>query len=119
LDENSYYTFNARYYQTKANIAVHGNTFLVLKDLFFKAGGYDEDFTGNHGYTDVLMLLNLGKVATHVHLNNLYIEAVLNGSIHTLERNESINRELFKKKIRDKEEKPSNLMRFPWRKVEF
>ena len=38
---------------TEENSSVHGNSFLIRKELFDRLGGYDEVFCGKYGGDDV------------------------------------------------------------------
>ena len=37
-----------------ASVAPHINTFMISRWGYFRAGGFDEDFSGHHGFEDVL-----------------------------------------------------------------
>jgi glycosyltransferase involved in cell wall biosynthesis len=46
LNENTIYRFTRIDVTTNAEIKPHGFTFLMTRDLFFKIGGYDEEYAG-------------------------------------------------------------------------
>jgi hypothetical protein len=118
FDPTKYYTFDAMYHHNKQKIDIHPSTLLITKKLFIDSGAYDEDFTGNHGYTDNFLRLRLDNIAKNNHLNNVYIEGILNGSTHKLIRNDTINYDLLIKKINNGLPIPTSHLRFKWKKVE-
>jgi len=115
---NTYYTFSNRYYHNKHTIGAHPSTLLMTKKIFVDAGAYDEDFTGNHGYTDSCLRYRLDKIAKCQHLTNVWIEGIFHGSKHRLVRNDTINHKLLTQKIKEGFPKPASHLRFKWRKIE-
>jgi len=118
FDPQMYYTMAAKYFHNKQNIEIHPSTLLITKKLFFDAGAYDEDFTGNHGWTDVNFRERLDRISKHQHINNIWIEGVLGGSKHTLPRNvDSINYKILLKKKKEGLPIPTSHLRFNWQEV--
>jgi len=118
FDSHAYYTMEAKYFHNKQIIDIHPSTFLITKKLFFEAGAYDEDFTGNHGYTDINFRNRLDKISKNKHIKNIWIEGVLGGSTHTLPRNDSINYKILIEKMKAGSPLPTEHFRFKWNKVE-
>lgn len=56
LREKTYYKLRRRNREqpngSRYNRIPHINTFLIHRNTFFAVGGYDEDLSGNYGYTD-------------------------------------------------------------------
>jgi len=113
-----YFTFNAKYYHNKEIIDIHPSTIFIRKKVFFDAGGYDEDFTGNYGYTDICFIKRLNRISKEKHLDNVYIEALLGGSTHSLIRDNKKNYQLLLKKINEGLPIPTSHFRYKWHKVE-
>lgn len=95
----------------------HICTILITRDLFWKLGGYDEDFSGHYGHDDMnfrsrwenrqMVVLDVGCVC---HSENPLIP----DSVVNLNRDEAYNKALFRLK---KSSVPTSYMRFKWRKV--
>lgn len=70
----------------------HPNSFVMTRDLYWQAGGYDEDFCGIYG-TDGLFKERLFRIATrghlkHVALRRFWRELVPDASTTTMPRKE-------------------------------
>jgi hypothetical protein len=119
FDSKMYYTMEAKYYHNKQSIEIHPSTLLITKKLFFDAGAYDEDFTGNHGWTDVNFRDRLDRISKYQHITNIWIEGVLGGSNHALPRNaDGINHKILLKKKKEGLPIPTSHLRFKWKKVD-
>lgn len=51
----------------------HHNSYVLQRDLYWKVGGTDEDFTGWWGAGEGAFRANLSRVATHVDLSDVYL----------------------------------------------
>lgn len=98
----------------------HPNTYLLTKDLYWKAGGYDEDFCGTYGGDGPFRRL-LDKVGQHKHFDNIHIvrwprEVIPDASqpVEYREKYRALYRELFKDKGGSRSPKPTTWIRFPW-----
>lgn len=70
----------------------HPNTYLMRRNVYWAAGGYDEDFCGVYG-TDGIFRKQLLNVARHIHLDNVYVirysrDVIHDASTTTLDRRE-------------------------------
>jgi hypothetical protein len=95
----------------------HPNTFLVQRKAFWKAGGYDEDFCGHHGKGDIFLRLQFERLCGIVRLEELALIELDNGATPGLDRKNSHNRRLFKKKKRLWEKgkyRNGRTVRFEW-----
>jgi GT2 family glycosyltransferase len=117
LNEKEFYIFGARYFHNKEKIVEHPSTILMTRDMFLNVGGYDEDFTGNHGHTDTSLRLRLNRVGKLVTLSNVWIEGILGGSTHELKREDDINYKMIVSKLNSGLVKPENMLRFAWHEV--
>lgn len=109
------------------------NTWLIHRDDFFAVGGYDEDFAGNKGWSDVQLLdiLNASyKVQRRVDLvaNFHSNESVPDAMVTKLDRSTSKNRKKRVKKVDQaraaggwarwaKARKDIPRLRFPWTQI--
>jgi len=75
LEENFTYTFARRKFKTGCEWRSHVNTFLVTKENFLKAGGYDEQLHGLYG-TDMYFRRTMFRVAPNQHYSTIYLMAV-------------------------------------------
>jgi hypothetical protein len=103
----------------------HPNSFVMTRDLYWEAGGYDEDYCGIYG-TDGLFKDRLFKIAVrgflkHVALKRYWRDLVPDASTTTLERKEG--REIgakqavaVRKRAEGREGKITTL-NFPWEKA--
>lgn len=76
----------------------HPNSFLIHKDDFKTAGGYDEDFCGHYGYDDLIFNEVLQRQYTLKTLDNVSLITSRLYHTSTLDRDTRHNRKLFKKK---------------------
>ena len=91
----------------------------MTKNMFWKIGGYDEDFRGNYG-CDLPFRYRLDQIykCAHEHFSKNYIEAFFGGSDdHGLTRDATENRKLLEEKIKSNTIKPKSFIRFKWKQV--
>jgi predicted glycosyltransferase involved in capsule biosynthesis len=113
--KNNYYKI-ARIINTDIivdNTEKTGGGYLLSRDLFFKIGGYDEDFSGNYGFED----LNFHNKIEKIGITNTFKEDIFTCCYPTmatknLNRDYTINRNLYDSKI-GKIEK-GTIIRFKW-----
>jgi len=120
LDPTKVYNFNSQYWQgnnpPNERLGIPPNILLFTKDVFFKSGGYDEDFRGHHG-CDMLFRHRLAAVAPCITYPFGYMEAVLAGSGHTLARDATESYKLLNKKISGEIPISKDILRFTWKRV--
>ncbi len=108
------------------------NTYLIHRDDFWAAGGYDEDYAGNKGWSDVQMLDVLSSLYRVSRRADLFAdfygtEQISDAAVTSLDRNVAINRKKRLRKVAQvrklggwrrwiNRHKGPNL-RFPWEKV--
>ncbi len=95
----------------------HPNSFLIHKDDFKTAEGYDEDFCGHYGYDDLLFKEVLQRLCTLKTLDNVSLITSRLYHTSTLNRDTRHNRKLFKKKrvqLLKGKYFNKNLLRFNW-----
>lgn len=101
----------------------HPNTFLLTKDVYWKAGGYDEDYCGTYG-GDGPFKRAVASLASHKHLSYLDIIRWPRSVISDASQPEAFRqaykleyRKKFDKKGGGKAPRAENPVRFPWEKV--
>lgn len=100
--------------QDGQDVEPHINSFLITRQGFFQAGGYDEDFSGHYGYEDVLFRHMWRKhVGTEVLLTDIAFEQ-LGFRTAGLDRDTSRNQALIQAKAAAGLPKPKGLLRFAW-----
>lgn len=72
LDKDIYYTFSRRDAPDLTPYKDHPNTYLMHRDLYWKNGGYDEEFSGFYG-TDGYYRKMLNRVARWHRLDDLFV----------------------------------------------
>ncbi len=101
-------------------IKPHINSFLCTKQLYWAAGGYDEDFAGSLGGATPF-LRNLGKKGKakvlQIQLHCFTRDAVPDANDTTLSRDTSRYRLLSKEKAANGNPKPTDWVRYPWVKA--
>lgn len=104
-----------------------GNLFLLTKKLFWRVGGYDEDFAGYYGGTGPMFRRAMEKITTEIVLpDNVWNlryenEDISDACVTTLQRKKQDqvrnNRTLNMKQKRENYN-PRNYIRFDWEKVD-
>jgi glycosyltransferase involved in cell wall biosynthesis len=103
----------------------HPNSFVMTRDLYWKAGGYDEDFCGIYG-TDGLFKSRLFTLAEQGHLAKVALtrywrEIVADASTTTLQRKEGRKpgekEAVALRKIAEGREGQITTLNFPWERV--
>lgn len=100
----------------------HVDSYLVERELYWKTGGYNEDFSGVLGGGSEF-LRRLEKTAEmkiapkYLWLDVYTRHAVPDASDTTLSRDRGPGKRMWKEKAAKKDLKPVNPVRFPWHKV--
>ena len=96
------------------DVEPHINSFLITRQGFFKAGGYDEDFSGHYGFEDVAFRMMWRKhVGTEVLLTDIAFEQIAfrtSGLDRDLQRNQA----LIAQRAAAGLPKPKGMLRFAW-----
>ncbi|MES2717799.1 MAG: hypothetical protein V4795_18675 [Pseudomonadota bacterium] len=115
LDANRLHVF--RRTENGVDVEPHINSFLITRQGFFKAGGYDEDFSGHYGYEDVAFRMMWRKhVGTEVLLTDIAFEQIAfrtSGLDRDLQRNQA----LIQQRAASGMPKPRGMLRFAWGEV--
>ncbi len=111
------------------------NTYMIHRDDFFDAGGYDEDYRGNKGWSDVQLLATLAAHYKMLPRMDLWVQFYGRGLIDdaqvvTLNRSVAVNKKLHLRKCAEAKRmgwvkwvqtKKGNMamrnLRFPWKQV--
>jgi hypothetical protein len=99
------------------DVEPHINSFLITRQGFFRAGGYDEDFSGHYGFEDVLFRMMWRKhVGTEVLLTDIAFEQI---AFRTsgLDRDTTRNQALAQARAAAGMPKPKGMLRFGWAEV--
>ena len=110
--------FFPRHYLT-GNLLPAPNIYLMTKEMFWKIGGYDEDFAGCYGYEDKLLHMFIKEQTDHSVLSSVCVN-VDNAPTRNLDRTRDRNKELLNiktKQYRSGSYKNGKLMRFEWEKI--
>jgi hypothetical protein len=75
------------------------NTYLIHRDDFFAAGGYDEDYAGHKGWSDVQMLDVLKEHYTLEHRRDIFADfystaQIRDAAVHDLDRKTAFNKKV-------------------------
>ena len=102
--------------RTESGIDVepHINSFLITRQGFWRAGGYDEDFSGHYGFEDVLFRMMWRKhVGSEVLLTDIAFEQI---AFRTsgLDRDTTRNQALAQARAAAGMPKPRGMLRFGW-----
>lgn len=96
------------------DVEPHINSFLITRQGFWRAGGYDEDFSGHYGFEDVLFRMMWRKhVGTEVLLTDIAFEQI---AFRTsgLDRDTTRNQALAQARAAAGMPKPKGMLRFAW-----
>lgn len=106
------------------------NLYICHVDDFWKAGGYNEDFAGAKGYSDVILHRTLFEVSRRHHLDRISIEFVSpnlipDADVRSLDRDLARNEAKFRAAMRFAAKNSwklyahgvQNHIRFPWSRV--
>lgn len=76
LDVGRYYHLNSRLVTTQEPLTRPENIAVVNTEDFWKAGGYDELFSGGYGYSDCLLFecLRIGVMAKDTHFMDIWLD---------------------------------------------
>jgi len=115
LDTNRLHVF--RRVEGGVDVEPHINSFLITRQGFFRAGGYDEDFSGHYGFEDVLFRMMWRKhVGTEVLLTDIAFEQ-LRFRTAGLNRDTARNQALIQARAAAGMPKPKGMLRFGWGEV--
>lgn len=122
LDMSTYYTFERRDAPNLTEYKMHPNTYLIHRKLFWRNGGYDEEFSGYYG-TDGYYRKLLDRVSDECLLEGLYVvryprEVIRDASTTDYERKTEYDKSK-KLKMREKLRKglPQKVLTFPWERI--
>jgi len=108
------------------------NTYIIHREDFFAVGGYDEDFSGHKGWSDVQLLDVLRSTFKVSQRKDIYADFystknIPDAAVHTLDRSTSHNKKLRLKKVdqsrkagswaRWAKHKKGSILRLPWTQV--
>ena len=115
LDRSRLHVF--RRTQDGVDVEPHINSFLITRDGFFRAGGYDEDFCGHYGFEDVLFRMMWRQhVGKEVLLTDIAFEQ-LGFRTAGLDRDTTRNQALIQARAAAGMPKPRAMLRFAWGEV--
>ena len=115
LDRQRLHVF--RRTENGVDVEPHINSFLITRQGFWRAGGYDEDFSGHYGFEDVLFRMMWRKhVGTEVLLTDIAFEQI---AFRTsgLDRDTTRNQALIQGRAASGMPKTRGLLRFAWHEV--
>ena len=123
-NENHYYIFNRFYVSRNKLVKPAVNIFLVRKEKFWNAKGYDEDFSGFYGYEDCLMRAKLNNHATERLVEEVTLKVIdvpdgvddANKS-NDFKANVERNRKLLFLKLNGKIPLSTSILRFDWSEI--
>ena len=118
---SEFYKFQRRNYFKDKAIKIGYGLHLVSKRVFWKAGGYDEDFSGHIGCS-AFYIDHLKKIANEVILDDIFVFGVNPTEAYPdcstlLDRNPMPNRELLRKKRRGQIPQSRDFLRFDWERI--
>jgi hypothetical protein len=106
------------------------NLYIVHRDDFWMAGGYNEDFCGAKGYSDVILHRTLADLTRRIHLDRIWLrfvsnQEILDADVRTLNRNLGTNKVKFNQAVQFAARNSwklyadgvRNHIRFPWHRV--
>ena len=110
-----------KFHRLQPSKPIHPGIALLRRELYWAAGGCDEDFVGHYGYTDphVWLRLRMHSPAVDIAVNRSWppliamSEHLLNHN-SSLTRNPAVNRRLFQKKRSGELPWSNNYLRFRW-----
>lgn len=112
LDSQRLHVF--RRTENGVDVEPHINSFLITRQGFWRAGGYDEDFSGHYGFEDVLFRMMWRKhVGSEVLLTDIAFEQI---AFRTggLDRDLARNQALIARRAAQGLPKPRGMLRFNW-----
>ncbi len=116
LERNRLHVFSRRH--DGLMVEPHINTYLISRWGYFRAGGYDEDFSGHYGFEDVLFRNQWRKhVGGEVLLPDIVFEQ-MGWRTNNLNRDITRNQALVNYKAALGLPKPKGCLRFDWTEVE-
>lgn len=120
--KREFYHFQRRNYFTNIKVKSPTDIFLVSKETFWKAGGYDEDFAGHIGGCSFLRH-NLKQIAAKVMLRDIsvyYVNATKDFpdcSTLLLDRDQRPYVKLSEKKCNKEIPQSKDYLRFDWERI--
>lgn len=99
------------------DVEPHINSFLITRQGFWRAGGYDEDFSGHYGFEDVVFRMMWRKhVGSEVLLTDIAFEQI-QFRTSGLDRDTTRNQALAQARAAAGMPKPRGMLRFGWHEV--
>jgi len=116
-DRDKYYLFNRQFDGYTKPTA---GTMLFSNNLFWKVGGYDEDFIGNYGQNDPYLKMKFKKSgAKEILCKDIWFEDESDNASCKDDRSTSeVNKKLLSDKIENNEMLPNGYLRFAWKAVQ-
>lgn len=103
--------------QNGVDVDPHINSFLIRREGFWRAGGYDEDFCGHYGFEDVLFRMMWRQhVGGEVLLTDIAFEQ-MNLRTSGLDRDTTRNQALIQQRAAAGFPKPRAFVRCAWHEV--
>jgi hypothetical protein len=96
--------YGLRHYPSNSLDMSSPNTYLIHRDDFFKVGGYDEDFCGHKGWSDVQLLDVLRSCyklepRPDLHADFYGTDSIVDAAVTSLDRSTKHNRKIRLKKV--------------------
>jgi len=80
VDQSTVFTFGRRAHFSRKIVHSHINSYFMARDLYWKIGGYDEDFWGTYG-TDWYFRRRAQRIADVREMTEVRLELVTKGSV--------------------------------------
>ena len=110
LDEKNYYSFQ------RLNGVRTAGTMMLTQNLFWKAGGYDEDLVGNYGHNDPLFRLQLNSIGSKEIILKKIICQQIEADCQLSRDGNNINLKKLQKKKNNLPKPHMNALNFSWEK---
>lgn len=106
----------------RGQIKPHIDSYIVTRDVYWKVGGYDEDYSGCLGGGNAFLrrleqVAELALLPEDIHLHVYTRDKIKDASDWSLSRDTRRGKEIFKRKSASGMTAPKNPLRFPWERV--
>ena len=103
----------------------HSDSYIMTRDMYWEAGGYDEDFSGHYGGSSFIFRRCLNKVGQCVELESIWlmffdVDVIDDSQVlewDHIKYHMSKDKKLLRKKARAGLYKPVQPLRFDWERV--